>query len=78
MTQTESPNSAVLEAFEDRTYAWVVGRLDRGSTPDEILGFVTPEARPAVARYLVQQGEILRSEFRSEEEAEAFWAHVGV
>lgn len=69
--------SAVTEAFEDRTYTWVVSHLDRGSTPDEILGFVTPEARPEIARILVQLGEVLRSEFRSDAEAEAFWAHIG-
>lgn len=48
-----------------------------GATPDQILASVPPEHRPTVARYLVAQGEVLRNEFRSEAEAEAFWAHVG-
>ena len=48
-----------------------------GWTADRIIGGFPPSSRPAVAQYLAQQGEVLRSEFRSQEEAEAFWAHVG-
>lgn len=55
----------------------VVDARYSGATPDQILASVPPEHRPTVARYLVQQGEALRSEFRSDTEAEAFWAHVG-
>jgi hypothetical protein len=47
------------------------------STVDEILGSFTATDRPGVARILVELGYPLRSEFRSEAEAEAFWAHVG-
>jgi hypothetical protein len=51
--------------------------LDKGISANDILGHTLPENRPMVARLLVQQGELLRNEFRSEDEAEAFWAHVG-
>lgn len=50
---------------------------DAGMNTDQILARFSPDLRPITARYLVQQGEALRSEFRSEEEAKAFWAHVG-
>jgi hypothetical protein len=73
--RSDSPPDLV--PLSQALYAWVVGQLVPGNTTDEILGKVPPEHRPAVARYLVQQGEVLRSEFRSEAEAEAFWAHVG-
>ena len=47
------------------------------STVDEILGSFAASDRPGVARILVELGYPIRSEFRSEGEAEAFWAHVG-
>lgn len=66
MTQSpDAPQSACI----DKMIPWW--------TADQILGATEVSLRPAVARYLVQQGEALRSEFRSEAEAEAFWAHVG-
>ncbi len=43
---------------------------------EEILGSSPAAERPAVARMLVDLGYPLRSEFRSEAEAEAFWAHI--
>lgn len=72
-----SPYPPGFAPLHHALYAWVIGQLIPGRTSDEILGKVPSEHRPAVARYLVQQGEVLRSEFRSEAEAEAFWAHVG-
>lgn len=71
MTQSpDAPQSACLvRSAIDKMIPWW--------TADQILGATEVSLRPAVARYLVQQGETLRSEFHSEAEAEAFWAHVG-
>jgi hypothetical protein len=76
---TQSTDTRKLDSLSDlvKLASKVVDARYSGATPDQILASVPPEHRPTVARYLVQQGETLRSEFRSEEEAEAFWAHVG-
>lgn len=78
-TFTEPRGTDSPYAPEWKWQVWVMTKVDEGWEADEILGAFLPVDRPEIARYLnnMMAGFNLRSEFRSEAEAEAFWAHIG-